>query len=146
MISFQEQERLIKIVNAQHSSENSEKTRAGASVVVGYRDEKSLKQIIGHYQIKEEDAQYWWDFFGFATGKLETKTKTRKKNHIFEYLKENAGSQISVKDLCENCSISQPTAYKFINDNIGWFKKVKRGLYQIIDADEERKKEKARRG
>jgi hypothetical protein len=133
----------MKIVNAQHSLKNSEKTRAGASVIVGFKDEKSLKQIIAHYQINEDDAKYWWEYFGFSGSSVEKKTKTRKKNHIFEFLKENAGSEITVKDLCDKCSISQPTAYKFVNDNIGWFKKVKRGLYLIVDADEERKKAKS---
>lgn len=147
MINSLERERLVKIVNRYHNSKNPELSRAGYCVIIGYSNEKSLSEICGFYQVQESDALYWWEYFGFNDSLAKpVKKKKRKQSDIFEYLKNNAGSEITVKQLTEECSISSPTAYKFINDNIGWFKKVKRGLYEIIDADEERKKEKARRG
>lgn len=96
--------------------------------------------------ISEEDGLYWWNHFGFNEEMSKT-TKKKSKNKsadIFNYLKSKAGQEITVKQFTEECSISSPTAYKFINENIGWFKKVKRGVYEVVDADEERRKAKTK--
>ena len=92
--------------------------------------------------ISEEDGLYWWNHFGFSE-EMSKPTKKRSKNKsadIFNYLKEKTGKEITVKQFTEECSISSPTAYKFINENVGWFKKVKRGVYEIVDGDEERRR------
>ena len=73
-----------------------------------------------------------------------TKKRSSKKNEIFEFLKGNIGEVLTPTEIAEACEISMPTMYNFINSNIGWFKKVKRGVYEIVNADEERKA--ARRG
>jgi len=96
--------------------------------------------------ISEEDGRYWWDQFGFNEEMSKpTKKRTKSKtSDIFDYLKSKAGQEITVKQFTEECSISSPTAYKFINENVGWFKKVKRGLYEVVDGDEERRKAKTK--
>lgn len=73
-----------------------------------------------------------------------TRKRSSKKNEIFEFLKGNIGEVLTPIEIAEACEISMPTMYNFINSNIGWFKKIKRGVYEIVDADEERKA--ARRG
>jgi len=139
MISLQEKERLVKIVNHSHHPDRPERGRAGYCVATGYYNEKSLAEICAYYQVAEEDALYWWEYFGFDLSMAKpTKKKRTKQNDIFDYLKKIVGSEITVKQLSEDCNISTPTAYKFLGDNAGWFKKVKRGVYVVIDADKER--------
>jgi len=146
MISLQEKERLVKIVNHSYHPSNPERGRAGYCVIIGYYDNKPLSEICAYYMISEEDGLYWWNHFGFSE-EMSKPTKKRGRNKsadIFNYLKNKAGEQVTVKQLTEECSISSPTAYKFINENIGWFKKVKRGIYEIVDGDEERRKAKTK--
>ena len=146
MISFQEKERLVRIVNHSYHPHNPERGRAGYCVIIGYYDDKTLSEICAYYMISEEDGRYWWDHFGFNE-EMSKPTKKRTKNKaadIFDYLKSKAGQEITVKQFTEECSISSPTAYKFINENVGWFKKVKRGLYEVVDGDEERRKAKTK--
>jgi hypothetical protein len=140
MISLVEKERLVKIVNHSYHPDQPERGRAGYCVVIGYFNEKSFKEICSYYQVSEEDASYWWEYFGFDKTKVQPERKRRaKQNDIFLYLKNHVGEEITVKTLSEDCGISNPTAYKFLSDNIGWFKKIKRGVYEVIDAEEERK-------
>lgn len=96
--------------------------------------------------IAEEDALYWWEHFGFDIDMSKPTKKKRKDktNSILSFLKNNVGNEVTVKQLVEECSISSPTAYKFINENIGWFKKARRGVYEVVDADEERRKAKTK--
>jgi len=146
MISFQEKEKLVKIVNHSYHPQRPERGRAGYCVIIGYYENKSLSEICSYYMISEEDGLYWWNHFGFNEEMSKT-TKKKSKNKsadIFNYLKSKAGQEITVKQFTEECSISSPTAYKFINENIGWFKKVKRGVYEVVDADEERRKAKTK--
>ena len=146
MISFQEKEKLVKIVNHSYHPQRPERGRAGYCVIIGYYENKSLSEICSYYMISEEDGLYWWNHFGFNEEMSKT-TKKKSKNKsadIFNYLKSKAGKEITVKQFTEECSISSPTAYKFINENIGWFKKVKRGVYEVVDADEERRKAKTK--
>jgi len=147
MISFAEKEKLVQIVNRSYNPHRPEIGRAGYCVIIGYYNEKSLKEICNFYSITEEDAYYWWNHFGFDTTKAKVKSKrSHKKNAIFDYLKKNVGNNLTPAEIADACEISMPTMYNFINSNIGWFKKVKRGLYEVVDADEERKKEKGRNG
>lgn len=145
MISLQEKEKLVKIVNHNYTPHKPELGRAGYCVITGYYNEKSLPEICKFYQVSEEDAQYWWDKFEFDSSMAQpSKRRKSKKSEIFEFLKANVGEVLATKEIADACEISMPTMYNFINSNIGWFKKIKRGVYEIVDADEERKA--ARRG
>lgn len=146
MISLQEKERLVKIVNQNHHLQKPELSRAGYCVITGYYDSKTLAEICAYYMVGQEDAMHWWNYFGFNSEMSKTTKKKRKDkaNSVVSYLKDNVGNEITANDIAENCSISLPTVYKFINDNAGWFKKVKRGLYEVVDAEDERRKAKAK--
>lgn len=146
MISLQEREKLVKIVNHTRFPHRPERGRAGYCVIIGYYEGKSLSEICAYYMIAEEDALYWWEHFGFDIDMSKPTKKKRKDktNSILSFLKNNVGNEVTVKQLVEECSISSPTAYKFINENIGWFKKVRRGVYEVVDADEERRKAKTK--
>lgn len=147
MISFQEKEKLVKIVNHRFSPQNSELGRAGYCIITGYYHQKSLHEICSFYSVSEEDAKYWWSEFGFNSSMANNiKKRSSKKSEMFEFLKGNIGESLTPAEIAEACEISMPTMYNFINSNIGWFKKIKRGVYEIVDADEERKKEKSSRG
>ena len=146
MISLQEKERLIKIVNQNHQSKQAELSRAGCCVVTGYYESKTLAEICAYYMVRQEDGLHWWNYFGFNSemSKAVKKKRKDKANSIVSYLKGNVGKKVTANDIAENCSISSPTVYKFINDNAGWFKKIKRGLYEVVDAEDERRKAKAK--
>lgn len=147
MISFQKKESLIKTVNSEIKkiSKNlknpeylSELARAGYSTATGLYYEKSIKEISTFYNVSIENIEYWLNHFNIEAEMKTVKPRKRKKNDIFNWLKENVDNEITAKDISENCNISMPTVYNFINSNIGWFKKVRRGTYLIVDADKER--------
>jgi len=141
MISLQEKERLVKVVNQRRSPHRPELGRAGLCVVTGYFNEKSLLEICNFYSITKEDAQYWWNEFGFDESMAKpVKKRSNKKQEIFYFIKQNVGETLTPAEIAEACEISMPTMYNFINSNIVWFKKVKRGVYEIVDADTERRK------
>jgi predicted XRE-type DNA-binding protein len=141
MISLQEKERLVKIVNQSRFPHRPELGRAGLCVVTGYFNEKSLLEICNFYSITKEDAQYWWNEFGFDKSMAKpVKKRSNKKEEIIYFIKQNIGETLTPAEIAEACEISMPTMYNFINSNIGYFKKVKRGVYEIVDAENERRK------
>lgn len=144
MISLREKENLIKTVNNKIAKEKeknpedlSEKARHGYCVVTGIFYEKSLKEISSFYSVPFDQVQYWMKELSIDIEVRESKPK-KKKNNIFTWLKENVDKETTAKEIAENCGISLPTVYGFINSNIGWFKKVRRGTYIIVDAEKER--------
>jgi len=147
MISLVEKEKLVQIVNHTYNPNRPEIGRAGYCVITGYYNGKSLPEICSFYSITEKDAQYWWDQFGFDSSMTKQTTKrSTKKKEMFLFLEQNVGEVLTPSEIAEACEISMPTMYNFINSNIGWFKKVRRGVYEIVNGDEERKKEKGRNG
>jgi N-acetylglutamate synthase-like GNAT family acetyltransferase len=141
MISLQEKERLVKIVNQSRFPHRPELGRAGLCVVTGYFNEKSLLEICNFYSITKEDAQYWWNEFGFDESMAKpVKKRGNKQQEVLYFIKQNIGETLTPAEIAEACEISMPTMYNFISSNIGWFKKVKRGVYEIVDAETERRK------
>lgn len=118
----------------------AEEWRTAASVATGVSHSKSLPEIISFYNVNKELAEKWWDNFNFNDLGL-AKTSSRKskpQNVLLSYVKDNIGEVVSVKSLSEACEVSTPTVYSFLDSNRGWFKKISRGKYEIIDADKER--------
>jgi predicted transcriptional regulator of viral defense system len=68
------------------------------------------------------------------------KKRSNKKEEVIYFIKQNIGETLTPAEIAEACEISMPTMYNFINSNIGYFKKVKRGVYEIVDAENERRK------
>jgi len=141
MLSIQEAEKLIQKIPRGISPESH---RAACSIVTGVKDGKSLKEIITYYWLSNELAQEWWDLFKFSEVRpLEKKKRGAKTSKLDVFVKSNIGKTIKSADIIEQCEITTPTLYNYINSNRGYFKKVSRGCYLIVDPVEERKAEKS---
>jgi len=136
MISPQEEKALISMVP---SDADSEDRRAAYAVITGFRDEKTPSQISAYYSVSDDLVLKWYNFFSFDNQESSTKGKRgRKSKDIAGYLKLNTGKTITPKTLSEEIGISLPTFYNFYNANRGFFKKVKRGEFEIVNPDEQR--------
>jgi hypothetical protein len=138
MITRIELDRLIKSLPS--NGLEDDEWRTAASVATGVYYEKNLPDIIKFYSLKQELATKWWDRFNFSdVGLLKETSRKSKPQKILElYIKENIGKEVTVKILSEECKVSLPTVYSFIDSHRHWFKKLSRGKYEIIDADKER--------
>jgi hypothetical protein len=78
------------------------------------------------------------DFDGF-----EPKVKRANKyDSVYKWLDENPGAQVTTQELCDVSEMSYPTTLKFIDNNPQYFRKVKRGTYEVRNPKAEREAEK----
>jgi hypothetical protein len=81
------------------------------------------------------------DYFEFTSQKQEaTAKRSSKSKKIESYLKDNVGKTVTPKQVAEEVGMSLPTFYNFYNANRSYFKKVKRGEFEILDPKAERSK------
>lgn len=141
MLNIQEAEKLIKKIPRGISPEEN---RTACSVITGVRDGKSLKELIHYYSLNAEMAERWWNRFNFSdVAPEEKKRRGGKTAKLDEYIKSNFGKTLKSNDIIEQCEITTPTLYNYINSNRHFFKKVARGTYLILDPEAERKEAKA---
>lgn len=108
--------------------------------MTGVKDGKSLKEITTYYWLSDELAQEWWDFFNFSDVRpVEKKKRGAKTSKLDIFIKSNIGKTLKSTEIIEQCEITTPTLYNYINANRGYFKKVSRGTYEIINPDLERR-------
>lgn len=121
---------------------SADEWRTAASVMTGVYYEKTLAELIKFYSLNKNLAFIWWQKLGFGDDKNEivAPKKNKPKKLLSEYINSNVGTSVSAQDLADVCKVSLPTVYTFINANRSWFKKLSRGLYEIVDADKEREK------
>jgi hypothetical protein len=114
--------------------------RIAASVFYGYHKGWNLSKIIKSYSLPQEAAQQIWNKFNFSESTVtEKKTRTRsKQNAIVDFLNTNSGKVITPADLAKDLNISLPTFYNFYNANRHYFKKVQRGVFEILNPQVER--------
>lgn len=116
-----------------------EERRTADSVIIGYRDGKTFDQIVSYYSLDRETANHWYSTFGFNSNKkTDAKKRGRKGKDIKSYINSNIGRTLSAKDVSSEVGISLPTFYNFYNSNRGYFKKVSRGQFEIINPATER--------
>jgi hypothetical protein len=78
------------------------------------------------------------DFDGF-----EPKVKRADKyDSVYKWLDENPGTQVTTQELCDVSEMSYPTTLKFIDNNPQYFRKIKRGTYEVRNPKAEREAEK----
>jgi hypothetical protein len=136
MLDVQQEKVLINMIPAETVGED---LRAAYSIITGIRDDKSLPQIITYYSLSEELALKWYKFFSLENNNLNSKKKKgRKGKDLINYVKSNVGKTITPKSVIEELDISLPTFYNFYNANRGFFKKIKRGEFEIVDPNLER--------
>lgn len=118
-----------------------EDRRAAYATITGFSEDKSVKQIHTYYALTSEVVEKWMDYFKFNTDKAEqTGKRSSKTKKIENYLKDNIGKVITPKQMAEEVGMSLPTFYNFYNANVGYFKKVQRGSFEILDPQKERAK------
>ena len=140
MLNPQEAEVLIKRIPDQISPEDR---RAACSVVIGFRDGKSLSEITKYYWLESQIALQWWNFFNFSEVRPAEKQKRGvKTSKLDDFIKSNIGKELKSSDIIEQCGITTPTFYNYLNANRGFFKKIGRGNYLILDPMIERKHDK----
>lgn len=139
MITRKELDSLIKSLPKTLSQEE---WRVAACVVTGVSYGKTLADIIKNYSINSDLAKKWWiqfNFNDFSSPEPEKKKRSKTSSVLADFIKNKIGDNISPNQIAEDCKVSLPTVYNFINANRSWFKKAGRGLYTILDAEEERK-------
>ena len=102
-------------------------------------DGRITRQILSQYMfpeviIRKVDP----DFSGF-----EPKVRRSEKyKAVYEWLDSNPGAVITTNQLCEVTEMSYPTTLKFIENNPQYFRKIKRGEYEVRNPEAERKADK----
>ena len=136
MLSTQQEKTLIAMIPSDSIGEDR---RAAYSVITGIKDDKNMAQIARYYAVSDELVLKWYNFFSLEDRSVSTKGRRgRKGKDLTNYVKTNCGKTITPKLVVEELGISLPTFYNFYNANRGFFKKVKRGEFQIVDPSAER--------
>jgi len=113
--------------------------REAASVIYGHYKEWSPAKTTKYYNISEESYEKYADMFNFKERMVKQMTgRKSKQDNIVNFLNGNVGKVVTPVQLATDVQISLPTFYNFYNANRGYFKKVKRGHFEILNPKEER--------
>jgi len=113
--------------------------REAASVIYGHYKEWSPSKTVKYYNISEESYEKYADMFNFKERMVKQMTgRKSKQDNIVNFLNGNVGKVVTPVQLATDVQISLPTFYNFYNANRGYFKKVKRGHFEILNPKEER--------
>lgn len=136
MFSIQTAEVFIKRIPADI---NGETRRVAYATITGCRDGKTPAQIAAYYSVNVNDVHHWMNELGINNvDNTSRPRKNRKKGVLFTYVSNNVGKTVTPKEVSDELSISLPTFYNFYNANRGFFKKVRRGQFEIINPDDVR--------
>ena len=122
---------------------DSETERAAYCVIRGHYKGWNLSKTIKYYSLEHSLAASVWKSFNFKIkegGQIMSRTKT-KQNNIVTYLEQNVGQVVTPTKVSTDVSISLPTFYNLYNANRQFFKKVKRGQFEIVNPKEQRESE-----
>lgn len=137
MLSNQQENKYIQMIPEETFGEDR---RASYAVISGYRDGKTEAQIASYYSLDINLVNKWYSFFNFKNKPTSPGRgrKNGKKNVLNSFVKDNVGKTVTPKDIARDLQISLPTFYNFYNENRHFFKKVKRGEFQIVDPSSNR--------
>jgi hypothetical protein len=68
--------------------------------------------------------------------------RSDKYDAVYKWLDSNPTTLVTTQEFSDIAELSYPTALKFIENNPQYFRKVKRGQYEVRDPDVERKADK----
>ncbi len=132
-----------RLMNTLEKPLDSVKERTASSVIFGYYKGWNFEKTIRYYGLENEIAEKYWKQFNFKIkegGQNMSRTKI-KQNNIVSYLEKNVGQVVTPVKVSTDVSISLPTFYNFYNANRQFFKKIKRGQFEIINPKEQKKSE-----
>lgn len=134
-----------KLVKSIPRTITGEEYRVACAIATGGTRGKSLLECCRYYSLDVETATKWWEILSI---KGQSSDPGRKRGHktsqLESFVKSNIGKTLKSTDIIKACDITAPTLYNFINSNRGYFKKAGRGVYEIIDMESQRIKEKSR--
>lgn len=113
--------------------------REASSVIYGHYRGWSPSKTIKYYNIDEQIYSKYAELFKFGEKVVNEMTgRKSKQDNIVNFLNGNVGKVITPVQLATDVEISLPTFYNFYNANRSYFKKVKRGHFEIVDPKVER--------
>ena len=113
--------------------------REAASVIYGHYKGWSPSKTIKYYNIDEKSYSTYAELFKFKEKVVnQVSGRKSKQDNIVSFLSGNVGKVITPVQLATDVEISLPTFYNFYNANRSYFKKVKRGHFEIVDPKVER--------
>lgn len=116
---------------------DGEDRRAAYATITGFKDDKSINEIASYYSLQQENVVYWWNFFNFSsTEKKVVGKRGSKTKKIEDYLVANVGKEVTPTQVANEIGMSLPTFYNYLNANRHLFKKVKRGVFEILNPKE----------
>jgi len=122
----------------------SESYREVAAALTGAKNQMSVSETAKFYGVPSDLVKEVWEKHGLlSTNAISSEGKRSRKSGVIEaYLKENIGKTITPQDLVSATGISMPTFYNYYNANRGFFRKIKRGQFEIVDPNKERQSSK----
>lgn len=113
--------------------------RIASSVIYGHYKDWSPQKTCKYYSISMEEYNYYAEKFNFKQRMVkEMAGRKSKQDNIVNFLKVNVGKVVTPVQVATDTEISLPTFYNFYNANRSYFKKVKRGHFEIVNPKEER--------
>ena len=113
--------------------------REAASVIYGHYRDWSPNKTCKYYSIDEETYSKYANLFKFTEKVVKEMTgRKSKQDGIVNFLKVNVGKVVTPVQVATDTQISLPTFYNFYNANRSYFKKVKRGHFEIVNPEMER--------
>jgi len=144
VITEQELEsKFAQLMNTVSKPLDSDNERTASAVIFGFYKNWNLDKTVKYYSLDATLAKTYWKHFNFKLkegGKTMSRTKT-KQNNIVSYLEKNVGQVVTPAKVSTDVNISLPTFYNFYNANRQFFKKVKRGQFEIVNPKEQRESE-----
>lgn len=117
-----------------------EERRAASATITGFAHDKSIAEIASYYSISRDSVIKWMEFFNLSTTSEAKRKRSSKSSSLTAYVQSNVGKEVTPKSVAEELGISLPTFYNFYNANRQYFKKIKRGIFEILDPQAERSK------
>lgn len=139
-IPFAEVEKRYELVLNKLDGAYLKAEREVSAVFYGYYKGWNLIKIIKYYGIQADFAKEIWDMLGFEQqgGEVKVARTKSKQDAIVGFLKTNVGKVVTPAEVTSNLNISLPTFYNFYNANRHYFKKVKRGTFEILNPEVDR--------
>lgn len=129
-----------EILATDYRNASGEEQRVVSSALTAVKYNMSASEASKYYGVPVSTIEKIWEKHGLSGKPATAVKKSRKSNVIESWLKENIGKTITPKDIVEATGISMPTFYNFYNSNVGYFKKIKRGQFEVLDPKVERSK------
>jgi hypothetical protein len=113
--------------------------RVASCVIYGHYRDWGVQKTCKYYGISIEEYNHYSEIFNFKQRMVKEMTgRKSKQDNIVNFLKVNVGKVVTPVQVATGTEVSLPTFYNFYNANRSYFKKVKRGHFEIVNPEMER--------